>query len=181
MSFEVGDHIFVKLIRWSEYDTASPYPMENDHYLFRGIITKINQRKNQYSIHYPVFDGYDNVKFPKFFNTYCVTSIKNYEIIDQNMYNEYELIEESSSGIISTIPEDDSSDNCLQESLTFEGLNKQTEDIDDEESSNEDDFHTGKGDHVSSKVFDSRGTGRLTINRFRDRSSVKILMIILSL
>ena len=66
-------------------------------------------------------------------------------------------------------------------SRSLSKVNKQTEDIDDEESSNEDDFHTGKGDHVSSKVFDSRGTGRLTINRFRDQSSVKLLMIILSL
>ena len=121
LTYEVGDDIFVKLIRWSEYDHRKPYPLENGHYLFRGIIKSINKTKNQYSIHYPVFDGYDHVKFPGFFNTYCVTSIKNYEIIDQNMFNEYELTEESSSGIISTIPEDDSSDNCLQESLTFEG------------------------------------------------------------
>ena len=176
MSFEVGDDIFVKLHRWSEYDITSPYPMENGHYVFRGIINKINKTKKEYSIHYPVFDGYDTVKFPEFFNTYCVTSIKNYEIIDQLMYKEYELTEESSSEIISPISEDDSSDNGLQEELTLEGLDKETEDIDDEDSSTDDDFHTGKGDDVSTKVFDSRGTGRPTINRFRSHSAVEILL-----
>ena len=74
MSFEVGDDIFVKLHRWSEYKTLSPYPLENGHYVFRGVIESINTAKNIYSIHYPVFDGYDKVKFPEFFNTYVVDS-----------------------------------------------------------------------------------------------------------
>ena len=80
---------------------------------------------------------------------------------------------ESSSETISVISEEDSSEIGLQEEVTLKGLDHENEVIDDEESADESDFYTGHGDPVSSKVFDSRGTGRDTINRFRDRSAVK--------
>ena len=80
---------------------------------------------------------------------------------------------ESSSETISVISEEDSSDIGLQEEVTLKGLDHENEVIDDENCSNEDEVFTGQRDPVSSKVFDSRGTGRDTINRFRDRSAVK--------
>ena len=74
LTYEVGDDIFVKLIRWSEYDHRKPYHMENGHNSFRGIIKRINKARKECSIYYPVFDGHDTVKFPEFFNTYVVDS-----------------------------------------------------------------------------------------------------------
>ena len=74
---------------------------------------------------------------------------------------------ESSSETISVISEEDSSDIGLQEEVTLKGLDHENEVIDDENCSNEDGVFTGQGDPAPLKVFDSKCTGRPTINRFK--------------
>jgi len=106
ITYNEGDSIFVKLSRWSEYDHRSPYPQENDHCLFKGIINALFISKRREYYVFIAFEGYEDIIFPSFTNEYCVNDTTEYEVISKAMYDEFELGTLPNAVDVSSLSED---------------------------------------------------------------------------
>jgi Transposase IS4 len=154
--------------------------LENSNYAFKALLISKFNNNTIFKIHYPAFNGSEDVS-ASFFPAYCQLHLDNLQEISRQMYEEYE-VQLSNKSLSSSSDENiNQITDFIDDEVDDTYISAQPEELENVEEDEAQDpinetFKEGKGHRVEAIVFVSNKFGRRSSKSFSDSSPMEIFL-----